>query len=319
MKKATIIGGLDAPMEDLNDLYLFALAVNEGSFTAAGRAANLTTSRVSRRIADLEERLGVRLLHRTTRKLTLTPVGRVYLQHCQAIVSEAQAAAEAVAQIQAAPRGRVRVTCPALTAQSVLGTLITEFMQTYPEVRISLTATDRIVDLIDEGMDVAIRFRAAPMEDSSLIARPLGENHTYLVASPSLLARLGRPAAPEDLAALPSLGQSRRDGNHAWHLTNQGGKTHVIPFQPMFEATDWIALKQAAVAGLGVLAMPHDLCRDELAAGDLERLLPDWGLPRASLYIVYTSRRGLIPAVRAFIDFAAERLSVLCIDSPPEP
>jgi len=166
------------------------------------------------------------------------------------------------------------------------------------------------------------------------VSQRLALAQTYQVRSDALQAMLVRAASseiggiihkavaagyPEDLAALPSLGQSRRDGNHAWHLTNQGGKTHVIPFQPMFEATDWIALKQAAVAGLGVLAMPHDLCRDELAAGDLERLLPDWGLPRASLYIVYTSRRGLIPAVRAFIDFAAERLSVLCIDSPPEP
>ncbi len=299
--------------QDLNDLYLFALVVKQGSFTAAGKVAGLTTSRISRRIAGLEERLGVRLLHRTTRKLALTAIGELYYQHCQAMVSEAEAAAEVVEQIQASPRGRVRVTCPVQTAESVLGAIITDFMLAYPEVRVSLTSTDRFVDLIDEGIDVAIRFRAAPLENSSLVARPLGESRSYLVASPAFVDRHGRPMQPADLLRLVSLAKRRHDAAYAWHLTGADGQTAVIPFQPILESDDWLVIKQAALAGLGVAAMPDELCRQDVAAGKLEGVLPAWRLPSANLNIIYTSKRGLIPAVRAFIDFAAERLAVVCL------
>lgn len=314
MSEATIerpSGQAGGGMPDLNDLYLLVLVVERGSFTAASKAAGLTTSRISRRIADLEERLGVRLLHRTTRKLSLTTVGEMYYQHCRAMVSEAEAAAEAVEQIQAIPRGRVNITCPVLTAQSVLGPIVTDFMQCYPEVRVSLSTTDRIVNLMDEGLDVAIRFRAKPLEDSNLVARFLGKSCTHLVASPALLDRHGRPAQPADLARLPSLGKSRHDTAYAWHLTGPDGRTTDIAHQPLFDSDDWLAIKQTALAGLGVAAIPDELCRQEIAEGKLETVLPHWQLLSPHLYIVYTSRRGLIPAVRAFIDFAAERLAAV--------
>lgn len=298
--------------QDLNDLYLFALVVGHGSFTAAGRAAGLTTSRVSRRIADLEERLGARLLHRTTRKLALTPVGEQFYQHCRAIVSEAEAAAEVVQQAQAVPRGRVRVTCPALTAQSELGPIITEFMRRYPEVELSLLATDRMVNLIDEGIDVAIRFRIQPLEDSSLVARTLGQSRTFLVASPDFLDRHGRPAQPGDVGRLPSVGKSRNDAGYAWHLTGEEGKTAVVPYRPRLDSSDWLVLRQAALDGIGIAAIPDELCQKDIEAGRLEIVLPAWRLPGDSLHIVYISRRGLLPAVRTFIDHAAERLAVLC-------
>ncbi len=317
MRKATIIPDSRAvgrpALQDLNDLYLFALVVKQGSFTGAGKAAGLTTSRISRRIAGLEERLGARLLHRTTRKLALTDIGEMYYQHCQAMVSEAEAAAEVVEQIQASPRGRVRVTCPVLAAESVLGSIITDFMRAYPEVRISLTATDRFVDLIDEGIDVAIRFRAAPLENSSLVARALGESRTYLVASPVFLDLHGRPTQPADLSRLVSLGKRRNDAAYTWHLTGADGRTDTIPFQPVLESDDWLVIKQAALAELGVAAIPDELCHQEIAAGKLEIVLPSWRLPSTNLHIIYTSRRGLIPAVRAFIDFAAERLAAICL------
>lgn len=298
--------------QDLNDLYLFALVVDHGSFTAASRVAGLTTSRVSRRIANLEGRLGVRLLHRTTRKLALTPIGEQYYQHCRTIVSEAEAAAEVVEQVQAVPRGRVRVTCPALTAQSELGPIITEFMQRYPEVQLSLLATDRMVNLIDEGIDVAIRFRIQPLEDSSLVARTLGQSRTYLVAQPAFLDRHGRPEQPGDLARLASMGKSRHDTGYAWNLTNAAGETAVVPYRPRLDSTDWLVLRQAVLDGLGISALPDELCQQDLEAGRLEVVLPDWHLPGDSLHIVYISRRGLIPAVRTFIDHAAERLGALC-------
>lgn len=316
MVKATIETTLhpssQTAMEDLNDLYLFALVAKQGSFTAAAKAARLTTSRVSRRIAGLEERLGVRLLHRTTRKLSLTAIGEMYVQHCQAMVSEAEAAAEVVEQIQARPRGRVRVTCPALTAQSVLGAIITDFMRSYPEVQVALTATDRFVDLIDEGVDVAIRFRALAMEDSSLVARPLGESRTYLVASPTYLDEHQRPMQPSDLTGLNALAKKRNDTAYTWSLTDEAGQSRTIGFQPILESDDWLVLRQATLAGLGIAAIPSSLCQHEVATGELEIVLPRWQLPSATLHLIYTSRRGLIPAVRAFIDFASERLMEEC-------
>ena len=303
-------------MQDLNDLYLFTLVVDNGSFTAASQVAGLTTSRISRRIADLEERLGVRLLHRTTRKLALTAIGELYYRHCKAMVSEAQAAAEVVEQMQASPRGRVRVTCPVLTGPSVLGPIITEFMQSYPEVQISLAATDRLVDLIDEGFDVAIRIRAMPMEDSGLVARPVGESLDYLVASPKFIAKHGHPAQPDDLLRLSSVGKSHRDAAYNWYLTDTDGRTSVIPYQPILESDDWLVLKQAVIAGIGITSMPAELCQQDVTEGRLEILLPEWKLPSTTLYIVYTSRRGLIPAVRLFIDFVAERLSRRYVRQP---
>jgi len=302
-------------MPDLNDLYLFTLVVEKGSFTAASRAAGLTTSRISRRIADLEERLGVRLLHRTTRKLSLTAIGELYYQHCQAMVSEAEAAGEVIEQLQTSPRGRVRITCPALSIQTLLGPIVTDFMQMYPEVKVSLTATDRLIDLIDEGCDVAIRFRAQPLEDSNLVARSIGQSQTHLVASPDFLEKHGRPKKPADLAALPSLGKSRYDGAYTWQLHDAKNNTQVIHHQPLLDSDDWMMIKQAAIAGLGLVAIPYDLCQQELATGELEVVLPTWQLPGNYLYIVYTSRRGLIPAVRAFIDYAAKRLEAQCTQS----
>lgn len=298
-------------LQDLNDLYLFALVVDHHSFTAAARAAGLTTSRVSRRIAGLEERLGVRLLHRTTRKLTLTPIGERYYLHCRAMVSEAEAAAEVVEQIQASPRGRVRVTCPALMAQS-LAPIVTDFMRRYPEVHVSLAATDRMVDLVDEGFDVAIRFRALPLEDSTLVARALGESRHFLVGTPACLDAQGRPKDAADLARLKGLGKSRHDGPYTWRLTGPDGEVAVIPYQPVLDSDDWLVLKQGVLAGLGIALLPDELCAADIAAGRLEVVLPEWSLPSASLHIVYASRRGLIPAVRAFIDFTAERLAEQC-------
>lgn len=304
--------GLSPGRIDLNDLYLYTLVVEHKSFTAAGQAAGLTTSRVSRRIAALEDRLGVRLLHRSTRKLTLTPVGERYYEHCRAMVGEAEAAAEVIEHIQAQPRGRLRVTCPALMAQSSLEPILIDFMRRYPEVRLSITATDRLVDLVDEGYDVAIRFRAVPLEDSTLVARPLGESRHLLVGTPGCLNSQGRPASIAELAGLKGLAKSRLNDAHAWQFTGPQGETAVVPFQPVLDSDDWLVLKAGVMAGIGIAAIPEEICAADLAAGRLERVLPAWNLPSAALYMVYASRRGLIPAVRTFIDFASERLAAQC-------
>jgi len=172
--------------------------------------------------------------------------------------------------------------------------------------------TDRLVDLIDEGFDVAIRYRARPLEDSSLVARTLGESRTYLVASPAFLDLHGRPAQPDDLSRLSSLGKSSHDSLYIWTLTGPDGNARAISHQPLLDSDDWLMLKQAVLAGLGIAAIPDELCQPDIEAGRLEIVLPDWHLPGINLHIIYISRRGLIPAVRAFIDFASERLTAVC-------
>ncbi|MDF2868388.1 MAG: Transcriptional regulator, LysR family [Gammaproteobacteria bacterium] len=299
-------------IQDLNDLYFFTLVVDKGSFTAASQSIGITKSRISRRIALLEAQLGVRLLHRSTRRLMLTNIGQIFYQHCRAMVNEAQAAQQAAEQAQLKPRGRIRVTCPALFAQTSLGFFIIHFMKTYPEVQISLTATDRRVDLIAEGFDVAIRFQADRLEDSNLVVRSLGESALYLVASPELLNKTGYPKIPSELNAITSLAKTRSDGLYSWHFTKKDGVKCNLAYNPVLESNEWTVLKQAALEGLGITALPGEICKQEIQQGQLQRLLTDWSLPGAKLYIVYPSRRGLVPAVNYFIEFIASQLANSC-------
>lgn len=295
-------------MQDLNDLYFFAQVVDKGSFTAASRELGVTKSRLSRRIAQLEENLGVHLLHRSTRHLALTEAGKLYYQHCQALVSEAQAAQEVIEQVQSEPRGRIRVTCPALFGQAPMAPLIASFMQAYPLVEVVLLATDRRVDMIEEGFDVAIRAGTRLQEEPNLVIRTLRHSTNLLVASPGLVARLGEPQLPEDLGRFDSLAKLRSEGSYSWQLSGRG-QDRQVAFQPKLESDDWHVLLQAAINGIGVAALPDEICQEAIADGRLVQLLPGWSLPGASVYMLYPSRRGLASSVRAFIDFAMARLA----------
>ena len=176
-------------MQDLNDMLFFAEVADRGSFSAAGRALAVPKSRLSRRVADLESRLGVRLLQRTTRKLSLTQAGEIYHRHCVAMREQAEAADEAVAQVQSEPRGTVRVACPVTLVQTTVGPLLPRFLAAHPQVRVEMQVTNRLIDLVEEGVDVALRVRANLDDSSSLVARNLGETRSVLVASPELLQR----------------------------------------------------------------------------------------------------------------------------------
>ena len=299
-------------LPDLNDLYFFCLVVEQNSFTRAGQTIGITKSKISRRISDLEERLGVRLLHRSTRKLTLTDVGQIFYQHCKAMVNEAQSAQDAAQLAQSKPRGRIRVTCPNLFAQSTFAEIITRFMQQYPEVSIVLDATDRAVDLIQEGFDVAIRFQAGNLDDSSLVVRKLGLGASCLIASPGWLAQHGQPETPQELVNCRCFAKTSRDGINQFSLTHTDGRQITVNFQPVLESNEWLMLKQAALCHLGISMMPLEICREEISSGLLVPILTEWSLPTTSLYIIYPSRRGLVPAVRSFIDFVADELIIRC-------
>lgn len=296
------------PTPDLNDLYFFAMVVEHGGFSAAGRALGIPKSRLSKRIAQLEERLGVRMLQRTTRRFSVTEVGARYYEHCRAVLVEARAAEEAIASLRAEPRGIVRLSCPVALAQTVLAFVLPEFLVRHPKVQVQMQSTDRRVDLIGEGIDLAIRVRTRLDSDASLVMRTFGLSQVLPVASPQLLDRVGRPAHPGELAAMPALSTLERDSSQHWELIHEDGDQVVVDLQPVLRCGEFNVILQAAIAGIGVAMLPEFVCAPAITQGQLEVLLPAWSAPEGTMHFVYPSRRGQLPAVRALVEFLAERL-----------
>ncbi len=290
-------------MEDLNDMLYFAEVVDRGSFAAAARALALPKSRLSRRIAELEARLGVRLLHRTTRKLSLTEAGERCHRHCVGMREQAQAAVDAVAQVRGEPRGTLRVACPVTLAQTTLGPILPLFLARYPLVRVDMRVSNRVVDLVEEGVDVAMRVRPSLEDSGSLVVKNLGQTQTLLVASPTLLTRQGRPVDVEDLVHLDTVSMSAVDGRGSWQLVGPGGQLHTFTHQPRYVADDLLTLKIAVIRGTGIGILPDYMCRDELRDRRLVLVLPAWAPAPALFHAVFPSRRGLAPATRHFLDF----------------
>lgn len=296
-------------MQDLNDLYFFAKVVEHGGFAPAGRALGIPKSRLSRRIALLEERLGVRLIQRSSRRFAVTELGRAYHGHCLAMLVEAEAARELIESRRAEPSGVVKVSCPTALLYFHVGAMLTRFMAEHPRVEVQLEATNRRVDVIREGFDLAIRVRFPPLEESDLVMRVLAQSPQCLVAGPALLKELSLPLAPADLAGLASLGWSGDPGGwrreQDWCLDGPDGATALVRHAPRFVTEDMVALRLAALAGLGVVQLPLMMVEDDLKAGTLVQLLDGWA-PRAGIvHAVFPSRRGILPAVRALIDALA--------------
>jgi DNA-binding transcriptional LysR family regulator len=293
-------------MQDTNDMLYFAEVVERGGFAAAGRHLGLPKSKLSRRVAELETRLGVRLLQRTTRKLSLTEVGEVYLRHCLAVRDAAEAAAEAVEAVQTEPRGTIRIACPVTLAQSTLGPIMALFLARHPHVKVDMRVSNRVVDLVDEGIDVALRVRTTLDDSGSLVVKKLGESNTYLVASPLQLERQGQPNSPDDLATMDTMAMSSMDGKATLTLIGPSGARHTLVHQPRYVADDLLTLKFAVLQGTGLCFLPDYMCRRELEDGRLVHVLPGWSPPRGIFHAVYPSRRGMVPAVRRFLDFLAD-------------
>lgn len=293
-------------MQDLNDLYYFVQVVDDGGFAAAARRLGMPRSRLSRRIGLLEERLGVRLIQRSTRRFAVTDIGRDYHRHCVAMLVEAEAAQEAIDRRRAEPRGVVRVSCPATLLFFEVGEMVVRFMAACPDVEVHLENTNRRVDVIGEGFDVAFRVRFPPLEDSGLVMRELGPSPQRLVAAPALLAGRAGLRAPGDLAALPSLAWSTGDGgDHEWRLTDGEGREATVRHRPRLVTEDMISLLRAARRGIGVVQLPSMVVGEDIAGGALVDVLPAWAPPAATIHMVFPTRRGLLPATRAFIDHVA--------------
>lgn len=295
-------------MQDLNDLYYFAMVVDHGGFAAAERALGIPKSRLSRRISQLEAELGVRLLQRSTRRFAVTDVGTSVYRHAQTMLAEAQAAREVVDRLSAQPRGVVRVSVPVSLAQQELPALLPDFLALYPDVRVQLLVSNRRFDLINEGVDIAIRVRTKLEDDGSLVLRTFGPIQSLLVASPKYLDGMGRPATPADLSGHVTLNMSEDEHSQRWHLHGPGGVVETVDLKPRVAGFDFPLLRSLATQGVGITLLPENLCAQQVHAGELEVVLPDWRLPEGLCHAVFASRRGLLPAVRVFIDYLAERL-----------
>jgi DNA-binding transcriptional LysR family regulator len=294
-------------MRDLNDLNFFAAVVANGGFSAASRALGLPKSRLSRRVAALEAHLGVRLVERSTRRFNVTEVGQDVYQHARAAMAEAEAIEDVAARLKAEPQGLVRVGCPQ-GADRILAAAMPGFLRRHPKLRVQVLVSNRRVDLIEEAVDVAIRVREKLDTDADLQAKLIGRARSMLVASPAFLDARGRPGQPADIGAYPTLSQTERPGPDRWTLVDAGGAEAVVVHEPRLSASEFAILRQAAIEATGIAFLPEYSCRDPLIDGRLERVLPTWGGSEGLLHLVFTSRRGLLPGVRAVIDFLAEVL-----------
>jgi DNA-binding transcriptional LysR family regulator len=294
-------------MRDLNDLNFFAAVVANGGFSAAARALGAPNSRVRRRVAALEAQLGVRLVERSTRRFKVTEVGQDVYRHARAALSEAEAIDEAVSKLRAEPQGLVRVSCP-LGVDRLLGAALPGFLAERPRLRVQVMVSNRRVDLIDEGVDVAIRVREKLDTDADLQVRILGPTNAVLVASAAFVAEHGAPATPQEIARFPTLSLTDRPGIDRWTLVNAAGERVEITHEPRLSASGFQILREGAAGGLGISFLPDYAAQELLEQDHLVRILPDWGFPQGVLHLVFTSRRGLLPGVRAVIDFVADTL-----------
>jgi len=283
----------------------FARVVKAGSFAGAARRLHVTSSVASKHVAKLEQALGVRLLNRSTRKLSLTEAGAAYYEHCARIVEEVENSKTAIAQLQAAPRGLLRVTAPVTFANTRLGPILREFFARHPDVQIDLNASNRVVDLAEEGFDVAIRIaRTLP---PNVVARELRRVRWHLCASPEYLEREGVPAHPANLTRHNCLTFPAPGTSPEWHFT-RGGEKATVPVHGSLQSNMVEALHDLVLNGTGLTLLPGYMAGKDISEGKLRAVLEDWEIEAgSSLYAVYLRSRFLAPKVRVFVDFLVEK------------
>lgn len=291
---------------DLNDTLVFVRVVEHGSFIAAARALQLPKTTVSRKVQDLETRLGAQLLHRTTRKLGLTEAGNIYFEHCQRIARELDEAESAVGQLQRGPRGWLRITAPYSLGIERIAPLLGEFHALHPDVRVEMLLTNEALDIIDKELDIALRIGALP--DSTFVARSLATLRTQVFASAAYLERHGEPLHPDDLQHHRTLAMTkqRRNGGFSWPLDDGTGMTDYR-IDPVFVANDPAGLRGALLCGEGLMLANDVMVKPFVERGYLRRVLPAWNGPEYELNAVFPRGRVQSPKVRAFVDFLVER------------
>ena len=300
------------PPTDLNEIIVFVRVVQAASIRGAATQLGMPKSTVSRKLSDLEERLSARLVQRTTRKLSLTDVGRAYYEQCARIIGEIEDAERDVRRQQAAPSGLLRVSAPLNIA--FLGPVLSDYLKRYPEVRLEVSCTERAVNLVEERFDLAIR--TGVLADSTLIARSLGTIRWILVATPDYLKKRGRPKTPHDLKGHDCLLFGAAP-NLRLHCTKGKKGAHEVPVPARFSVTDMDVLHLTATDGLGIALLPAFLCAKELSARTLERVLPDWDAVSTPVHVVYPGKRHVSPTVTSFVEHLRE--SVISAPWGPDP
>lgn len=293
-------------MQDLNDLALFAAVVKHNGFSAAARALGIPKSKLSKHVARLEEQLDVRLLERSTRKLRVTEIGELFYERCAAILEGVEAAEAIVATARSEPAGIVRLAAP-LGFTPMLADILPAFHKRYPGIRLLISTTNRRIDLLEERFDLALRVRNLLDTDNQLIVRKLGENRQVLAASPALLKRLPQVTL-ETLGSMPTLSMNEQQATSHWTLVNKESGSVEISHSPVLSCGDFSILERAVIEGIGIALLPEYICKRAFERGLLVPVLPDWTSPDAIIHMVFTSRLGILPAVRALIDYLAEAL-----------
>jgi DNA-binding transcriptional LysR family regulator len=290
-------------MRNLNDYYYFVLVVEQGGFAQAARHSGVPKSTLSTRVAALEEELGVRLIQRTSRRFTVTELGQAFYRHASAMLIEANAAEDVVKGRLAEPSGSVRVTASVPTVQTMLGKVLVDLAVAHPKVQVSVHVTDRMVDLVQEGFDIAVRDHFAPLPDSGLVQRRVATEDIYLVASPAYLEAHGAPRGPQDLTGHAGLMSSMTAG--AWHLESESAERLEATPLPRMHADESSVLLRAAEAGLGIACLPQRMVSEPLHAGRLRRVLPGWRAGTVTTTLLMPHRRGQLPSVRLVADAIA--------------
>lgn len=293
-------------MESLTDIAVFVEVVEAGSFTAASGRLSLSKAVVSKYVTRLENRLGARLLNRTTRRLSLTEAGRVLYDRSRGALEEIDGARAAVSRLNQAPRGTLRINAPMSFGVLHVAPVIPTFLERYPELSVDMELDDRKVDVVAGGYDVSVRIAALP--DSSLVARRLGPCRHAVVASPAYLERRGRPSSPGELGGHDVLTYRYQQSAREWHFSTSGGRAIPVAVDGRLRMNNSLALREALLAGAGVARMPTFVVGEDIRAGRLVRLLPGYETIEVSIYAVYAERRHLAPKVRAFVDFMVGRI-----------
>ena len=295
-------------MDRAGEMAVFTKVVEEGSFSSAARTLKLTPSAVSKQIGRLEDRLGVRLLNRTTRQLSATEEGDAFYQRCVRILTDIEEAELSVSQQHAAPRGTLRVNCGVAFGKHRISPLMPEFLSRYPDVALEMTLTDALSDLVEEGQDVAIRF--GKLQDSSMVARQLAVSHRAICCSPEYLARHGEPQHPSELVHHNRLSFATSSHLNDWIFRLPDGSEFPVKAEGNFSANNGETIHEMALAGLGVARLAEFLIAPEVRDGKLVRILqPFYRDIKVPIYAVYPTRRHLSPKVRAFVDFLVEKFN----------
>ncbi|WP_440873646.1 LysR family transcriptional regulator [Thalassotalea sp. PLHSN55] len=289
---------------DLNDMMVFLAVVETGSFTLAADRLNIPKANVSRKVSRLEQYLNVTLLERSTRSQHLTEAGKRYLSHCKRVHEELDLASAAVSELLHSYKGPLKIGASVSTGQQILKPALAKFLHQYPELNVQLNLVNRRVDFIEEGFDVVIRI--GQLNDSSLIAKKLGNISRSFYASPAYLAKHGKPEQIQQLAMHQILIMNPSNNDATLNLVSTVGQTHTITAKPRLLVDDFSLLKQALIDDLGIAILPEYMCTQEIADGKLVKILPEWGLPAVDVFALYPKNRAKIPKVKAFIEFVVE-------------